>query len=97
MSEHMSVTLDEHPEPSSIRWNRILPAATLLTLIGAWIWGGLLILTGTMAWIVAIGIGVGIGTVLSRISGPMNDTTCILAAGSTLVAISIGQIWFLVD
>ena len=97
MGEHMDITMDENRESLPVRWDRAIPAAIALTIVGTWVWGGLLILTGRMAWIIAIGIGAGIGWGVSLTAGQDNDAAKILAAGSTLMAVLIGQIWFLAD
>jgi hypothetical protein len=76
------------------RWGHALPAAFVLTIVGAGIWGGVLIASNSMLWIVAIGIGALVGWGVSKAAVKGSLAVQVLGALSTVVAVVSGNLVF---
>lgn len=76
------------------RWAIALPVAFVLTLVGAGVWGGILIASDSMWWMVAIGIGALIGWGVAKAAVKGSLAVQLLSVVSTVVAVVSGNLLF---
>ena len=69
--------------------------ASVLALIGAAVWSGILISTQTMYWMIAILIGVGIGWCTTKAAGKGGTAVQIIVFSSTVISVLLGMIFYI--